>query len=186
MVRRRWMRWGAVGAAAAVALTGCVGEDEPAPSPSAAEPSPSLSNDELADTSLDAYQGFQDELNAMYQAFDSDYTRLLPWSGPELATDAVASMEQTHATGLNIDGAPAVVSAEVESNDGDAASVIVCVDGSGVRVYDIESGVELEPSGDSPYSAWALAVVVEADGSVIVTSREARPDAGPSPCGSQP
>lgn len=161
MIRRRWMRWGAVGAVAAVALTGCVGEEGPAPSTST-EPEPSLAGDALLSAGQAAYDGFLDELAAMYTEFDYDYTRLTPFASDRLATESVADMQATHEDGINLESTSTVAAAVlVESSDNE---MDVCVDARGSRAYDIETGAEWEATG-SQITAWRLEL--DATGSVV-------------------
>lgn len=107
----------------------------------------------------------------MYEAFDYDYTRLTPFVTDEIATQAVADMQDTHELGINFRGNRIAAAASVATpQSGSSAEVDVCIDGRNSEAYDIESGAIWEATS-SQINPWRLTITISNRGDVLVTGQ---------------
>lgn len=148
----RWMRWGAVSAAAVVALAGCDAGEEPEPS------SPTLpagSHEALSDEQFVEYA--TSTAADFVTLTDRAFTELeVPAELYDLATDEIAAnlaaeVEAYAEQGYRLEGAAALinvtaVSVVPSSSDSADVSLEACLDTSGSQVVD-ETGAPVSGGG---------------------------------------
>lgn len=184
MIRRsRWMRWGAVGAAAAVALTGCVGEEESVPTATPGPSSAPSSPESLLDEARATYEGFLTTSAAMWAEEQVDYTLFLDWSSDEIATDEAAAHEALRAQGVAEIGPVTLQAIELaDTPTADEVDVRLCLNFEDARRLN-ETGQDVTPP--DAQALVALQVRFEPGSErLIITEQEPLPEGVDSPCDS--
>ncbi|WP_217496006.1 hypothetical protein [Agrococcus sp. SGAir0287] len=140
--RTRWMRWGAVGAAAVVALAGCGGGDEPEPSasPAQTDPEPTLSNDEFATNAADTAIEFVALTDRAFADLEVP-PELYELTTDEIAANIAADVDEYLQQGYRLEGSSALInitplSVQPSAEDSAVVSLEACLDTSGSQVVD--------------------------------------------------